>query len=149
MENMWKGLTLFFFSMFLWNNYGLLSRNRKCCEYAHFWSSFLLRFDSDLTQISGPKNGGWSLWSSHPPIFRKIPAKCTWSSLILDIGLSMWQFTRTENRTKLEIQCSMMNPRTANLNLSPLYSGNWKRGLVLLWDLCQCFSYLLFCIHGH
>ena len=21
-----------------------------------------MRFDSDLTQISGPKNGGWSLW---------------------------------------------------------------------------------------
>ena len=44
----------FFFSMLQWNKYAFLSRNPLCREYALFWSSL----DSDLTQISEPKNDG-------------------------------------------------------------------------------------------
>ena len=49
---MWKGLTLFFFSVLLWNNYVLLLWNRICRENAHFWSPFLLRFDSDKWDLT-------------------------------------------------------------------------------------------------
>ena len=49
-----KGKCTFFFFMLQWNKYTLLSQNRQCREYGLFWS----RLDSDLTQMTEPKNDG-------------------------------------------------------------------------------------------
>ena len=62
-----------------------------------FLGVFLLRFDSDMTQISGPKNGGWSLWLWYLTEQLSVPLQTPRSGCFYQSQPTWWR-NRTQQR---------------------------------------------------
>ena len=66
------------------------------CFFTQIWLR-QMRFDSDMTQISGPKNGGWSLWLWYLTEQLSVPLQTPRSGCFYQSQPTWWR-NRTQQR---------------------------------------------------